>query len=302
MKLFSNRTFEMWVCGLVAALTTACSATALDEVQTDEYVTPDTAVKQVTFGMQPTLEAMASTRATAAEPTLLLVLDMGPDGRVTPYTRNVSADTDVTGGVLDNLTLPLQYGTHTLYFVAADSPFMLYDTTGLTVQWDAQTGLLKNCWAQKAEITVNQETATAQQIVMPIRVANIQMTIEDGISEGASSLEMSLSAGSWQLDLQTMSGVEATTVGRNISIQDSYIGVKGLTVNIYTFVPEGQQTVGTLSARAYDADNSEITSHILNNVPAAAAHITRYKGMFFSNSQEFELSVENEWTVDEETY
>lgn len=269
----------------------------------DEFVTAESTTKQVTFGMQTTFEAMNGTRSTSnASPTLLLVLDAAPDGSVKTYTRNVSSDTDVEGDPLDNLSIPLLYGNHTLYFVAADSPLQMYDTTELTVKWDGSTGILKNCWAQKLELNVNQEINGSQQVTMPIRVANIQVVISEGIIAEASTIDMSLSAGCWQLDLKTMKGTEGMEVQRQIEVLDQYIGAKGLTLNIYSFVPEGTNTVGTMTVSASDQEQQVITSHVLSNVPAAEAQITRYTGMFFHNQQDFTLSVENEWNEENLTY
>lgn len=303
MKTLSRKAFEMMLGALVAATTCSCSTALVEDAMVeDEFVTPVQNSRTVSFGMQTTMESMSTRAVSTATPTQLLVLDAAPDGTVKVYTRNVSADTDVEGDVLDNLSLNLLYGQHKLYFVAADNAFQRYDTDAMTVTWDTSVKSLKNCWAQSVDLTVGQEPLSGQQISLPIRVAQIQMVLNEGVISGVSEMELAASDGSWELDLNTMSGTDAAGVSAKFNIPSNYWNVKGTSFNLYSFLPEQAETVGTLTATARDANSDEVTSHVLNDVPAAAAQITRYTGFFFNNSQGFTLSVDNVWTEDNHQY
>lgn len=303
MKSLSRKALEMMLGTLVAATTSSCSTTLVNDAMVeDEFVTPIQTSQMVTFGMQTVMEGMATRAVSTAAPSLLLVLDAAPDGTVKVYTRNISAETDVAGDVLDNLSLNLLYGQHKLYFVAADNAFQRYDTDAMTVTWNSQVKALKNCWAQVLDLTVGQEPLSGQQINLPIRVAQVQMVLKEGVINGVSEVELGLSDGSWELDLNTMSGTEATGISSKFSIPSSYWNVKNTQFNLYSFIPEQAESVGTLTATARDANNDEVTNHVITEVPVAAAQITRYTGYFFNNSQGFTLSVDNVWTEDDHQY
>lgn len=303
MKSFTRRAFESVLGALVAAATCSCSTALVNDAMVeDEFITPTQNSQTVTFGMQTVMESMATRAVSTAAPTQLLVLDAAPDGSVKVYSRNVSADTDMEGDVLDNVSINLLYGQHKLYFVAADNAFQHYDTESMTVTWNASVSNLKNCWAQSLDLNVGQEELSGMQVTLPIRVSQIQMIVKEGVIKGVTEMELGLSEGSWSLDLNTMSGVQATPVSAKFNIPSNYWNVANTQFNLYSFIPEGADGAGTLTVTARDANKDEVTSHVLTDVPVDVAQITRYTGYFFNNSQGFTLSVENEWTEEEHQY
>ena len=271
----------------MAAASSCSTAFNGDAIVEDEFQTPITPVKTVTFGMEASFYSMAETRAEAV-PTQLLVLDVLPDKTISVYTRGVAEATDVGGGILDNLTLEMKYGTHKLYFVAADKPFSNYDEPSLTVSWIASEGnVLNNCWAASMDITVGEETAGIQSVVMPIRVASIQIVTSDIVTPETSEMSTTLSNGSWQISLETMKGCKATGIYRDIVIPESYKGKKSVSLALYTFLPEGESNGGTLTVAAKTSSGSVINSHTMTDVPIREAQITRYTGMFYNKYNGF---------------
>lgn len=282
------------LCLLSALLLVSCNNAELTESLLEQ--TRDITFSLNTFSL--THEPMTapqcapSTRANdfTATPTRLLVLDV--------VNGSVKQTLERTENILDALTLTLTYGTHDIYLLAAVSPYVSYSTTDISVLWNA-TNRPSYTWAKKVQVTVSQTSAATESVTLPLVIGRIDLICNDAQDPAAAKMQISGKI-CWTLDLTTMNGIAPTTPwSYSISIPNT---TAGKTFATYSFAPSSGD-LSYLTFTALNASDSEITSHTLTDVPVTAGYITRYTGLFYSNTQGFTLTVANSWTdVNEQTY
>jgi hypothetical protein len=239
--------------------------------------------KYVTFNLDLAgVEQTSLTRAINESPTTLLVIDKF-DGKVTTQTKTS----------LNAVGLPLDYGTHDIYFVAATSIWNSVNTADLTVTWSTDRTALSYTWAYHLELEVDENT-TVEDITLPLVIANVQIKTLDKLPSNVATMNVEAPGLSKVLDLNTMSGVVSES-DINYSINVAQYTGKTFSVNLYTFVPTSGY-VGDIVLTALDSNNQEIAAKTLNEVPVQAGYISLYSGYFFSDGVSFPLSYTDDWT------
>ena len=238
--------------------------------------------KYVTFNLD--LAGVEQTSLTRAinEPGNLLVIDKF-DGKVTTQTKTS----------LNAVGLPLDYGTHDIYFVAAENVWTSFSTADLTVTWSTNHTALSYTWAYHLELEVDENT-TVEDITLPLVIANVQIKTLDKLPSNVATMNVEAPGLSKVLDLNTMSGVVSES-DINYSINVAQYTGKTFSVNLYTFVPTSGY-VGDIVLTALDSNNQEIAAKTLNEVPVQAGYISLYSGYFFSDGVSFPLSYTDDWT------
>ena len=238
----------------------------------------------------------APTRAIAA-PTYLLVLDEFGGSIVAGNTVERTTD------ALENLTLSLTYGQHTLYFVAAKNCYDSYNTTAMTATWTGNADhKLNYVWATKVVLDVNENTPANQAVTLALAVAQVQVQCNDAFPANTGNMAVTAETGSWTLNLRTLQGVtsEVSTTA-NVS---SYAGQTGKTMGFFTFIP-ASGNIGDLTITVYNNAQTpeELASHTLEDVPVRLGYVSHYAGLFFSRNQPFSFTFEDDWKgTDEYTY
>ena len=238
--------------------------------------------KYVTFNLNlDGVEQSSLTRA-ISEPGNLLVIDKFGD-EVTSSTKNS----------LDAFSLPLDYGTHDIYFVAADKIWSSFNLEDMTVTWSTDRTALSYTWAYHLSLEVDENTSV-EDITLPLIIANVQVKTLDKVSSNVSTITVEAPGLSKVLDLKTMAGVESEA-DINYSLDVSRVAGTGtFGINLYTFVPSSGY-VGDIVLTAFDSNNEEIVAKTLNEVQVQAGYISLYSGYFFSDGISLPLSYSDDW-------
>ena len=272
---------KFFPCLATAVLLTLTAASCSNE--------DDSTGKQVSFHFTADgVEKSPMTRTSLAEPGNLLVLDYF-GSTVTPYQQQSLAE----------LSLPLEYGEHTLYFVAATNRWTDYDSGARTIWWDAERTSLSTVWAYCLNLTVESGT-TVQEIQLPLVVADVVLASYDCFPADMGNLRGEAPDICRGLDLNTMTGFLTDTPYDYTFDCSAYIG-KRMTLDIYTFIPhtaEGASAnVGDVVVTAYSATDptKELNTKTVDSVPVTVAYRTRCSAYYFSNGISVPLSYASDW-------
>ncbi len=239
--------------------------------------------KVVTFNLE--LDGVEQTSMTRGikEPGNLLVIDKLGDKVTTSIKNSLAA-----------FGMPLEYGTHDIYFVAADQIWSSFSTADLTVTWSTDRTALSYTWAYHLSIEVDENTSV-EDITLPLVIANVQLKTLDKMPSDVSTMNVEAPGLSKVFDLKTMSGVESESeINYSIDVAQ-YAGQKTFSINLYTFVPSSGY-VGDVVLTALDSNNNEIAAKTFEEVPVQAGYISLYSGYFFSDGVSFPLSYSDDWT------
>ena len=239
--------------------------------------------KYVTFNLNlDGVEQSSMTRA-IDEPKNLLVIDKLGDKVTTSIKNSLAA-----------FGMPLEYGKHDIYFVAADQIWTSFSTADLTVTWTTDRTALSYTWAYHLSIEVDENTSV-EDITLPLVIANVQLKTLDKIPSDVSTMTIEAPGLSKVFDLKTMSGVESENdINYSFDVTE-YAGSKSINFNLYTFVPTSG-FVGDIVLTALDTDSKEVASKTFEQVPVQAGYISLYSGYFFSDGVSFPLSYSEDWT------
>jgi hypothetical protein len=238
--------------------------------------------KFVTFNLNATGVEQSSLTRAISEPGNLLIIDILGD--------NISTEIKSS---LASFGLPLEYGTHEIYFVAATSIWSAYDTSELTVTWPSTHSGLSYVWAYHLTLEVDENTSV-EEINLPLVIANVKLSMLDKIPSNVVSLKFDAPDLCKGLDLKTMTGFLTDTPVNNSLDVSNYAG-KTLSVNMFTFVPSTGY-VGDIVITAFDSNSEEIASQTLSGVPVQKGYITKYSGYFFSDGVTIPLTYSTDWT------
>lgn len=281
---------------LLAAILLLSACDKQDVASSDAYKTREVTFKINALQSGGQTPMGAPTRATGA-PTYLLVLDELGGSIVAGNTVERSTD------ALENLTLNLTYGQHTLYFVAAKNRYDSYNTTSMTATWSGNADhKLNYVWATKVVLDVNENTAANEAVTLALAVAQVQVQCNDAFPANTGNMAVTAEAGCWTLNLRTLQGVtsEVSTTA-NVS---SYAGLTGKIMGFFTFIP-ASGNIGDLTITVYDNAQTPVAlaTHTLEDVPVRMGYVSHYAGSFFTRDHSFSFTYENDWKgTDEYSY
>ncbi len=258
---------------LLFVLTSCYQNSEVDLTTNEQYVTFDLYTEGV--------EQSSLTRA-ISEPGNLLIIDK--------FGEEITTDIKTS---LGSIALPLDYGTHEIYFVAATKIWDSYNTTDLTVSWPNTHDGLSYVWAYHLTLEVDQHT-TVEEITLPLVIANVQVQTLDKIPADISQISFEGPDMCKGLDLKTMSGFKIES-GINYSLNISSSIGNNLTLNLFTFVPT-TSNVGDIVVSATDNNSNEIASKTLEGVPVRQGYISLYSGYYFTDGLGIQLSYSEDWT------
>lgn len=238
--------------------------------------------KYVTFNFNLAGVEQSSLTRAITEPSNLLIIDKFGD--------KITTDTKTS---LAPFGLPLDYGTHEIYFVAADKIWTSYSTADWKVVWPSTHAGLSYVWAAHLTLEVDEDTSV-EEINLPLVIANVQVKTLDKLPASASSFHIDAPDFCKGLDLLTLSGF-TTDTPVNYSLDISSGSGNTLRTNLYTFVPPSG-CVGDIVLTVLDQNSQEIAAKTLNEVPVQPGYISLYTGYFFSDGITFPLSYTDDWT------
>lgn len=260
-----------------------------------EELIPTEGSRQISFHMQALnygeqTPLLAQTRAESglAKPESLLCVDV-MDGVI----KNVSE----TSWSADPLLLDLEFGNHTLYFVAAKNKYATFDQSKLTAKWEGSgDNKLNIVWAETVQLEVKRETLTDQSVGLKLVVAQLVLKIKDAVPQNVGSFTTSGSGLSWTLELTTMNGKsEGVTNKLAATTEDkTIIGQTNQEIKTYTFVPASKE-VGAVTFQAHTNENVLIKEYTVTDVQVEKGYRSIYTGWFFNNSGGFTFTYDTEW-------
>lgn len=229
------------------------------------------------------IEKQSQTRALTAPTNLLIVDSCG--GKVT--SKELTS--------LEDVDLSLDYGEHSLYFVAAVAKWSSFNTSSLTVEWSkSELRSLKCVWGCRLSLTVDANTGQ-QNVNLPLLSGMLKVTSLDKCPTNASSIVIDAPQLCHGLDLSTMQGyhidnsVETDTVALTSSAAD-----RTLNLGLYSLVPSSG-SIGDISLSPYSSSNTEINCVTLNEVPIQAGYVSSYTGYLFTNGIATTITYTTDW-------
>lgn len=269
------------IAALVVAAFSSCYQSADDAVE-PVVTTKEVAFDLTAYGLTP----LEVTRAVSA-PASLLVLDA--------YEGTVTATVKESFG---NLSMPLIYGKHDLYIVAATKKWQSHDDENLTVTWPTEYLSMNNVWAYHLELTVTATTET-QKVTLPWVMSEIMIISQDAVPGNVDHVVVDSPDLCRVLDLKTMRGVKGTDeFSVEINVSTSVGSKPGFT--LFSFVPE-DGSVGDITLTAYNSSDSELLQRTISGVEVEKGYLVKYTGSIFNSEQSIELSYQDAW-LGEESY
>ena len=244
----------------------------------------------VTFTFGGDIDIQAMTRATLADMNLtdVWVFDYVGDA-LQSSIHQASTDDD-----FGQPSLLMEYGTHTIYFVASRGSDAVVDTDAKTVTW----GIVRDTFWATLQMTVSPSTATSQTVSLSRVVGRLRINATDVVPSTAAKFIVTPTTWYYGLRYDTGAAVTSQTTPIVVNIPSSYIGTTNLSTSVYTISGSSQWITGVTAALKTSAD-AVLGSVIISDIPMQRNHITTYSGGILSSNRSITLGVNNdEWVED----
>lgn len=244
----------------------------------------------VTFSFSGDVEIQPMTRATLAEMNLtdVWVFDYIGDALQTTV-HQTSSDAD-----FGTPSLSMEYGTHTLYFVASRGSDPTTDTNAKTITW----GTVRDTFWATLQMTVSPSTATSQSVSLSRVVGRLRITATDVVPATAAKLVITPSTWYYGLNYQTCAAVTNPTTPITVNIPSSYIGTTNLSTSVYTLSGSTQWTTN-VTAALKTSDDTTLGSVTITDVPIQRNHVTSYSGGILTSGRTMTITIDDgEWIED----
>ena len=232
-----------------------------------------------------------STRAAVAGSAMtdVWVLDY-INGTLQQQVHQTSADADFGAP-----TIPLDYGEHTLYFIASCGETPTLNTTAHTLAFSK----VKDTFWKSVAVNVTSGTAASQSVTLDRVVTKLIIQPTDAVPTTINTISIVL--GTWYNTMDYTTGLPtaaATDYDRTLTVPDSYKGTTGMfSVNILGFCGTSDITTN-VAVTAKDADNATIGYASIASASLKRNRASRYTGTLFGNNNALSLSLNDEWLTE----
>jgi hypothetical protein len=227
----------------------------------------------------------ASLNADGKDMTDIWLLDY-QNGQLVQQLHQQAGDPD-----FGSPSLTMDYGQHTLYFVASRGKQPLLSTADHTISWQTPS----DTFYKDYEVNVISTSNGNRAVTLDRIVTRLRLIFTDAVNEKTSTVN--ITPGTWYHGWDYVNGTpanEKTNYTSSITIPTNELGKTGLQVNIYGFsTAEEWQT--TVSVTSKHANGEIIGSTTLTNVPFKANRITEYAGPLFGSEGSMVLSLDADW-------
>lgn len=261
-----------------ALMLTACGEHESEiDVKVQQPEPPKEKTITFTFG-----DVRADTRATLQEMNItdLWLFDYVGDGLLQTIHK--------TEG-FDALTLSMDYGEHTLCFVASrgSEPTV----TAPTVSWAKPSDTF---WAT-VTMDVQPASSASHQVTLRRVATRLRISVTDEIPAEASTLSVTPSVWYYGLNVMTGEGTDARQTERTVTIPASYVGTSGqLTASFFGLSPsESWQT--DIAVAMKDADGTVLGAVMLEDVGFGRNVTTSYSGGLIGAWRSVTMDVDDAW-------
>lgn len=262
--------------------------TACEKQEMCEEALP--AKKTVTFRMDFDFKTTPFTRGslTSNENTFtdLWVFDfVGDDCLQSVHQSNTDSD-------WGNPELILDYGSHSIYFVASKGKEFTLDESAKIIVWSKPNDTF---WC-KCDLEVSNGSSENISVTLDRVVSKLKITVNDEVPEGLSTL--SIIPATWYCGIDYTTGNPSSAVtsqARTVSVPSSYAGTTGtLSMSIYGFSSADEWTTD-IEVDAKNGDNEIVGHASIEDAPLKRNRSTEYSGKLFCNSRGFSISINDEW-------
>lgn len=256
---------------------------------TTDYVTVDDSAtvseKRVTFDVNNgSWSVTRSMEADGVTMTDLWLFDY-VDGTLVRTAHKVSTDADFS-----TPSMSLQYGEHTIYFVASRGKTPNVDGTSITWAQPSDT-----FW-KSASVNVGSGSSSVVPVTLDRVATKLRVSVSDEIPDGTTQLCVTPYVWWYGLDYTTGAAVDSRATERVISVPASYIGTTGqLAVNIFG-ISDNDEWMTDITITAKDADGNTMGTVSLDDVPFERNRATNVSGSLFAAGTTFSVSLNDEWT------
>lgn len=249
----------------------------------------DTMENYVTINLNMgTITQRAMTRATLTELNLtdLWIFDY-VDGQLVTDFHQSSSETGFGSPSID-----LEYGNHTLYFVASRGADP--SVSGQVITWSS----VRDTFWSSLSLDVEPMTSTSQSVSLSRVVARLRIAVTDAVPTGAAKLNVTPSKWYLGLDYTTGEPSSPSSPSLGVSIPSSYVGTTSLNASFYTISSTAlwQTDVAVAITSVNDA---VLGSVLLPDVPFQRNHVTNYQGSVMSSGRSVTVTSDDEWIEDD---
>ena len=273
-----------------ALMLTACGEHEMTGELTAEMIPADSMKsKTITFTFGE-ISQRSMPRATLSELNLtdLWIFDYAGDELKQTIHQ---ASTDAAFG---SASLSLDYGEHTLCFVASRGVDPVIDTDTKTITWSS----VRDTFHASLSIDVQPSSATSQAVTLSRVVGRLRISATDVVPANAAKLTITPSTWYYGLNYQTGEAVGSSTSPIVVNIPSSYVSTQNLVTSYYTVSGSSAwQTNITVSMIA--SDESSLGSVTIPNVPIKRNHITSYSGGIVGAGRSISVNASDDDWVDD---
>ena len=239
--------------------------------------------KTITFTFGPEMRQM--TRASLAE---LNITDMW----LFDYMGDELKQTVHKSEGFDAVSLSLDYGEHTICFVASRGSEPTVSAPTISRSKPSDT-----FWASRS-ITIVPSTSASQTVSLQRVATRLRLTVTDEIPATLAQICIIPSHWYYGIDYLTGEATDDRQTERTINVPASYIGTTGqLYANFYSLSPSSAwQTDITMKAK--DGDGGVMSQIGIADVPLERNRVTNYSGPLFNANRTVAISVDSDWGED----
>ena len=290
--------FYMVCCYIAAAVTiSACEKPLIGE-DVAEIAEPDVQgevkTKKFTFTTKGEFQ-MESYQAAKRAPAYLTAPDNTMtdlwvfdyvDGVLQQQLHQTATDSD-----WGQPTMNLTYATHHIYFVASRGAEPIVDTDGHVITFETP----RDTYWKDYEVTVVSTSNGNRAVTLDRVVTKLSLSITDYIPEDIATVTITPEHRYYGLNYTTGEAVEDSSQPVPITVPDSKKGnASGLTISMFSFSPAAEW-VSDINVTAETATGSLLGSATITDAPFQRNRVTNYSGSLFSQSGQFQLSVNADW-------
>lgn len=266
------------------AMSAALMLTACEKSEESAIATPTVSAKTITFTFGPEMRQM--TRASLAElniTDLWLIDYMGDELKQTVHKSEG----------FDAVSLSLDYGEHTLCFVASRGSEPTVSAP--TISWSKPSDTF---WAI-ASMNILPASSASQSVELKRVATRLKINITDEIPATAARMEVEPATWYYGINVRTGDAVDARQQVRSVSIPSQYIGTTGqVSASFFGLSPNEWQS--DVDVRLIASDDGILGQVSLADVPFKRNTTTVFGGGIVGTSANVGITADDAWMPDDE--
>jgi len=205
-------------------------------------------------------------------------------GALIRTAHKVSTDTDFSSP-----SMSLQYGEHTLYFVASRGKTPTVDGTEITWEQPSDT-----FW-KAVSVNVGSSSSSVVPVTLDRVATKLRVAVTDEVPEGVTEICVTPDVWWYGIDYVTGAAMSSQGIERSVAVPASYVGTTGqLAVNVFGMSDSDEWTTDiTISAK--DGDGNVVGIVGLDDVPFERNRATNVSGSLFAAGTTFSVSLNDAW-------